>query len=101
HARYAQALPQAVSMSDLFEHVTVRRLAQHLGSSSSAPVTREQGVDAVDASEQPMAIIGMTVNVAGAQNLAEFWTMIQGNQVGIEQFAAVEGQVGARSQLAG
>ncbi|WP_122848380.1 non-ribosomal peptide synthetase [Pseudomonas viridiflava] len=101
HARYAQALPQAVSMSDLFEHVTVRRLAQHLGSSSSAPVTREQGVDAVDTREQPMAIIGMTVNVAGAQNLAEFWTMIQGNQVGIEQFAAVEGQVGARSQLAG
>ncbi|MEE4915319.1 amino acid adenylation domain-containing protein [Pseudomonas alliivorans] len=101
HARYAQVLPQAVSMSDLFEHVTVRRLAHHLGNSLSAPVEREQDVDAIDASEEPMAIIGMTVNVAGAQNLAEFWTMIQGNHVGIEQFAAAEGQVGARSQLAG
>ncbi|MBA1228148.1 amino acid adenylation domain-containing protein [Pseudomonas viridiflava] len=101
HARYAQELPHAVSMSDLFEHVTVRRLAQHLDSASSAPDTRRHDVGAVEAGEQSMAIIGMTVNVAGAQNLAEFWAMVQGNELGIEQFAAAEGQVGARSQLAG
>ncbi|ORC62368.1 non-ribosomal peptide synthetase [Pseudomonas floridensis] len=98
HARYHQELSQPVSMSDLFEHVSVRRLARHLSASSSTSARHAQSVDA---REQPMAIIGMTVNVAGAQNLAEFWTMVQGNRLGIEQFAAAEGQVGARSQLNG
>ncbi|MGN8120129.1 amino acid adenylation domain-containing protein [Pseudomonas sp. 22082] len=98
HGRYAKELPHKVTMADLFEHVTVRRLAAHL---STAPVAAVQQVRQTDAGHQPMAIIGMAVNVAGAQNLSEFWAMVQGNGLGIEHFAAEEGLVGARSQLAG
>nr|WP_236197277.1 non-ribosomal peptide synthetase [Pseudomonas glycinae] len=98
HGRYAEELPYKVTMADLFEHVTVRRLAAHL---STAPVAAVQQTRQTDAGHQPMAIIGMSVNVAGAQNLSEFWAMVQGNGLGIEHFAAAEGLVGARSQLAG
>ncbi|WP_367256870.1 amino acid adenylation domain-containing protein [Pseudomonas sp. stari2] len=98
HGRYAEELPHKVTMADLFEHVTVRRLAGHLSTASVAAVER---VRQTDAGHQPMAIIGMSVNVAGAQNLSEFWAMVQGNELGIERFAAEEGLVGARSQLAG
>ncbi len=89
-------------MAALFEHVSVRRLAQHLsipaGQLSGAGKGSERGAKA---GEQPMAIIGMSVNVAGASNLAEFWAMVQGNGLGIERFDAAEGLVGARSQLTG
>ncbi|MFA1029623.1 Non-ribosomal peptide synthetase/polyketide synthetase [Pseudomonas syringae pv. helianthi] len=98
HARYNQELPQPVAMAALFEHVTVRLLAQHLAASPSAPVAPMR---APEAGEQPMAIIGMSVNVAGASNLADFWAMVQGNELGIELFDAADGLVGARSQLAG
>lgn len=98
HARYNQALPHTVAMADLFEQVTVRRLAAHL---SSAPATAVERVRHADAGQQPMAIIGMAVNVAGAQNLDEFWALVQGNGLGIEHFPATDGRVGARSQLTG
>lgn len=98
HGRYAEELSHKVTMADLFEHVTVRRLAAHL---STAPVVAAERVRQTDAGHQPMAIIGMSVNVAGAQNLSEFWAMVQGNGLGIEHFAADDGLVGARSQLAG
>ncbi|EPF65906.1 hybrid non-ribosomal peptide synthetase/type I polyketide synthase [Pseudomonas syringae] len=102
HARYNEVLPQPVAMAALFEHVSVRRLAQHLsipaGQLSGAGKGSERGAKA---GEQPMAIIGMSVNVAGASNLAEFWAMVQGNGLGIERFDAAEGLVGARSQLTG
>ncbi|WP_440092845.1 amino acid adenylation domain-containing protein [Pseudomonas syringae] len=98
HARYNEQLPHPVAMAELFEHVTVRLLAQHLSASPSAPIERAQSTDV---SQQPMAIIGMSVNVAGASNLAEFWAMVQGNEQGIELFDAPDGLVGARSQLSG
>ncbi|WP_439821233.1 amino acid adenylation domain-containing protein [Pseudomonas sp. HLG18] len=98
HGRYAEELPHKVTMADLFEHVTIRRLAAHL---STAPVAAAERVRQTDSGHQPMAIIGMSVNVAGAQNLSEFWAMVQGNGLGIEHFTAEEGLVGARSQLAG
>jgi amino acid adenylation domain-containing protein len=102
HARYLQELPHRVAMADLFEQVTVRRLAAHLSTAPSTPVERVRPMDVEpDAVGQPVAIIGMAVNVAGAQNLDEFWAMVQGGELGIEQFAAAEGRVGARSQLAG
>ncbi|MBV4504329.1 amino acid adenylation domain-containing protein [Pseudomonas sp. BW13M1] len=97
-ARYVQALPGAPSMAELFEHVTIRRLAAHLARAEAAPQRRER---ASNPGEQPMAIIGMAVNVAGARDLGEFWTMVQGNALGIEHFQAGEGLVGARSQLQG
>jgi amino acid adenylation domain-containing protein len=98
HARYNQELPHTVAMADLFEQVTVRRLAAHL---SSAPSTPTERVRHADVGQQPMAIIGMAVNVAGAQNLDEFWSMVEGGELGIEHFEATEGRVGARSQLVG
>ncbi|MGF6127532.1 amino acid adenylation domain-containing protein [Pseudomonas frederiksbergensis] len=98
HARYNQELPHTVAMADLFEQVTVRRLAAHL---SAAPSTPTERVRHADVGQQPMAIIGMAVNVAGAQNLDEFWNMVQGGELGIEHFEASDGRVGARSQLAG
>ncbi|MGY2438214.1 amino acid adenylation domain-containing protein [Pseudomonas sp. SDO52101_S400] len=98
HARYTQELSHKVTMADLFDHVTIRRLAAYL---STAPVAAVERVRQADAGHQPMAIIGMSVNVAGAQNLAEFWAMVQGNGLGIERFTADEGLIGARSQLAG
>ncbi|WP_207867571.1 non-ribosomal peptide synthetase [Pseudomonas sp. 58(2021)] len=98
HGRYAEELPHKVTMADLFEHVTIRRLAAHL---STAPVAAVERVRQTDSGHQPMAIIGMSVNVAGARNLSEFWAMVQGNGLGIEHFTAEEGLVGARSQLAG
>ncbi|RON51597.1 hybrid non-ribosomal peptide synthetase/type I polyketide synthase [Pseudomonas frederiksbergensis] len=98
HARYNKELPHTVAMADLFEQVTVRRLAAHL---SSAPAVTVERVRHADTGQQPMAIIGMAVNVAGAQNLDEFWAMVQGGALGIEHFPATDGRVGARSQLAG
>lgn len=98
HARYNEELPHTVSMADLFDHVTIRRLAAHLTTAPGAAVERSRHVDSAD---QPMAIIGMSINVAGAKNLAEFWDMVEGNALGIERFDAQEGLIGARSQLAG
>ncbi len=104
HARYSQALPGKVSMADLFEHVTIRRLAAHVAAGESAPAVAEArqavNVSAVTRN-QPMAIIGMAVNVAGASDLGQFWQMVCDGEWGIEHFAATEGRVGARSQLAG
>ncbi|QXH54364.1 non-ribosomal peptide synthetase [Pseudomonas maumuensis] len=97
-ARYSQALSRAPSMAELFEHVTIRRLAAHLARDAATPAQRAR---ASDTREQPMAIIGMAVNVAGARDLGEFWAMVQDNALGIEHFAAADGLVGARSQLHG
>ncbi|WP_248920048.1 hybrid non-ribosomal peptide synthetase/type I polyketide synthase [Pseudomonas entomophila] len=98
HARYTQALPHAPSMADLFEHVSIRQLAAYLARTEGVAVRREPPGETRD---QPMAIIGMAVNVAGARDLGEFWAMVQGNGLGIERFEAAEGLVGARSQLQG
>ncbi|QGL59663.1 amino acid adenylation domain-containing protein [Pseudomonas coronafaciens pv. oryzae str. 1_6] len=98
HARYNETLAYPVAMSEMFEHVTVRRLAQHLSASPSVPTERARQAEV---SEQPMAIIGMSVNVAGASDLAGFWAMVQGNERGIELFDAADGLVGARSQMDG
>lgn len=98
HARYNQELAHKVAMADLFEQVTVRSLAAHLSSTPSNPTER---IRHADVGQQPMAIIGMAVNVAGAQNLDEFWAMVLGAELGIEHFEAAQGRVGARSQLAG
>ncbi|WP_375097982.1 MULTISPECIES: amino acid adenylation domain-containing protein [unclassified Pseudomonas] len=98
HARFTQALPYSLSMAELFEHVTVQRLAAHLERARPLPASRERPAAE---GEQPLAIIGMAVNVAGARNLGEFWAMVQGNALGIEHFEAEAGLVGARSQLQG
>ncbi|KPA87108.1 polyketide synthase, partial [Pseudomonas asplenii] len=98
HARYNQESDLKVSMADLFEQVSIRRLAAHL---ASTPVEAQQPLRGGDNSHSPVAIIGMAVNVAGAPDLGAFWSMVQAGESGIELFAAEEGLVGARSQLAG
>ncbi|WP_419736043.1 amino acid adenylation domain-containing protein [Pseudomonas sp. COR18] len=98
HARYNQESDLKVSMADLFEQVSIRRLAVHL---ASTPVEAQQPLRGGDNSHSPVAIIGMAVNVAGAPDLGAFWSMVQAGESGIELFAAEEGLVGARSQLAG
>ncbi|WP_263262414.1 non-ribosomal peptide synthetase [Pseudomonas sp. RIT-PI-S] len=99
HARYNQALATPVSMADLFEQVSIRRLAAHLSAAPAATAPRAGVPAGLD--HQPMAIIGMAVNVAGASDLGAFWRLVSGGELGIERFSAADGLVGARSQLDG
>lgn len=98
HARYNQEPDLKVSMADLFEQVSIRRLAAHL---ASAPAVTERQLGSGDGRHSSMAVIGMAVNVAGAPDLRAFWSMVQAGESGIERFEADEGLVGARSQLNG
>ncbi|MES2936897.1 MAG: amino acid adenylation domain-containing protein [Pseudomonadota bacterium] len=98
--RCRSALGLQVSMPDLFEQVTVRRLARHLEGAHTAPAPTE----AVRAGAQDtrIAVIGMALKVPGADDLDSFWNMVARGGTGIERFTpADEGLVGARSQLNG
>ncbi|MFZ4963087.1 amino acid adenylation domain-containing protein [Pseudomonas sp. Mn2068] len=98
HARYNQEPELQVTMAELFEQVTPRRLAAHL---ATAPASRVEPLRGRDNGHSPMAVIGMAVNVAGAVDLRAFWSMVETGASGIERFDAEAGRVGARSQLAG
>ncbi|UZE26698.1 hybrid non-ribosomal peptide synthetase/type I polyketide synthase [Pseudomonas asplenii] len=97
HARYNQEDDLQMSMADLFEQVSIRRLAAHL---ASTPAEIGRQARAGELVQSPMAVIGMAVNVAGAPDLRAFWAMVQAGESGVELFDAGEGLVGARSQLA-
>ncbi|NWD51155.1 non-ribosomal peptide synthetase [Pseudomonas gingeri] len=103
HTRYNQEADLQVSMAELFEQVTPRRLAAHLSKAPATPVEPLLERDDIDQrnAHSPMAVIGMAVNVAGAADLSAFWSMVEAGGSGIELFNAEEGLVGARSQLAG
>ncbi|MGC0316476.1 amino acid adenylation domain-containing protein [Kitasatospora acidiphila] len=92
------------TVAELFEHVTVRRLARFLDgpvrSTSSTVATTGAQADAV-AGDEPIAIIGMAARLPGAPDLAAFWEMVTAAGRGIEHFDAADGLVGARSQLDG
>lgn len=92
------------TVAELFEHVTVRRLARFLNgpvrSTSSTVATTGAQADAV-AGDEPIAIIGMAARLPGAPDLAAFWEMVTAAGRGIEHFDAADGLVGARSQLDG
>ncbi|WP_405364812.1 amino acid adenylation domain-containing protein [Kitasatospora sp. NBC_00039] len=92
------------TVAELFEHVTVRRLARFLdgpgGSTGSTVGTTGARTEAV-AGDEPIAIIGMAVRLPGAPDLAAFWEMVTAAGRGIEHFDAADGLVGARSQLDG
>ncbi|NVZ77262.1 AMP-binding protein, partial [Pseudomonas gingeri] len=98
HARYNQEPELQVTMAELFEQVTPRRLAAHL---ATAPASRVEPLRGRDNGHSPMAVIGMAVNVAGGVDLRAFWSMVETGASGIERFDAEDGRVGARSQLAG
>ncbi|MBF7140965.1 MULTISPECIES: hybrid non-ribosomal peptide synthetase/type I polyketide synthase [Pseudomonas] len=100
-ARCNQVLLTPVAMADLFEHVTIRRLAAHLNATQAPSLAEQPAAAQAVPGAQPLAIIGMAVNVAGAPNLAAFWDMVRSGTLGIEHFTAPEGYVGARSQLDG
>ncbi|WP_327028827.1 amino acid adenylation domain-containing protein [Micromonospora sp. NBC_01740] len=96
----AEGLP--LSIPDLFEHVTIRRLARFLTEqrATEAAVGARDGAVAGPADE-PVAVVGMAVRLPGAADLAAFWAMVEAGDRGIEHFDAADGLVGARSQLAG
>ncbi|MGW7416124.1 amino acid adenylation domain-containing protein [Streptomyces sp. NPDC054863] len=91
------------SIPDLFEHVTIRRLAAFLDGQhhTSARVVGQPSpaVDDLGSASEPIAVVGMAVRVPGADDLAAFWELIRTGGRGIEHFEAAEGLVGARSQM--
>ncbi|MCS0603406.1 amino acid adenylation domain-containing protein [Streptomyces sp. LP11] len=87
------------TVPDLFEHVTPRALARLLDgpdhAGEAAPLTPYHRAD------EPVAVVGMAVRLPGAPDLAAFWDLVVSGRRGIEHFAAEDGRVGARSQVAG
>ncbi|MEW2625015.1 amino acid adenylation domain-containing protein [Streptomyces sp. NPDC048106] len=119
HLRCTTELGLPLTVADLFEHVTVRRLARFLTPllpPSSAPAPRPSATvteppaspprpSAIapqpSAADEPVAVIGMAVRLPGADDLAAFWRMVRDGGIGVEHFDAADGLVGARSQMAG
>ncbi|UFR07368.1 amino acid adenylation domain-containing protein [Streptomyces sp. Go40/10] len=118
HLRCTTELGLRLTVPDLFEHVTVRRLTRFLEDHPPTPPGPPSG-NATDRSpavgtaagtavavpppgtDEPVAVIGMAVRLPGADDLASFWRMVRDGGTGIEYFDAADGLVGARSQLAG
>ncbi|MYU56091.1 MULTISPECIES: non-ribosomal peptide synthetase [Streptomyces] len=97
HLRCTAELGLPLTIPDLFEHVTVRRLARFL---EGRPAVRRDAAP-VAAADEPVAVIGMAVRLPGARDLAAFWDLVRTGGRGIEHFDAAGGLVGARSQMAG
>ncbi|MGY0055744.1 amino acid adenylation domain-containing protein [Streptomyces sp. LZ34] len=124
HLRCTTALGLRFGIADLFEHVTVRTLARFLDGTGpvrsgegatdrTAPATGAHSDRALlertgpgarpaeAAGQEPIAVVGMAVRVAGAPDLRAFWELIRDGGRGIEYFDAPDGLVGARSQMDG
>ncbi|HST47697.1 amino acid adenylation domain-containing protein [Jatrophihabitans sp.] len=112
HLRLTAELRASLTIADLFEHVTIRRLARFLdGPAGPTGVTAQLRQPSDTPSDnisrtmdEPIAVIGMAVRLPGADDLAGFWDLVRTGRRGIEHFDAAdgtEGWVGARSQLAG
>lgn len=108
HLRCTAELGLSLSIADLFEHVTIGRLARFVDGEAAVrrPVSA-QDRPAVDqpasagSATEPIAVIGMAVRLPGADDLAGFWDLVRTGRRGIEHFDAADGLVGARSQLNG
>ena len=89
-----------LSITDLFTHVTLPALARFLGASPNNAVAPAMETPSKNA--QAMAIVGMAVNLPGAENLTAFRSMIAGNNTGSRYFKSARrpGFVGVCSQLA-
>ncbi|MEO7261299.1 MAG: amino acid adenylation domain-containing protein [Jatrophihabitantaceae bacterium] len=108
HLRCTAELGLSLSIADLFEQVTIRRLARFV---DGEPADRRQvSVESRPGSDEPVpagsatepiAVIGMAVRLPGASDLAGFWNLVRSGGRGIEHFHAADGLVGARSQLDG
>ncbi|MEU5101220.1 MULTISPECIES: amino acid adenylation domain-containing protein [unclassified Streptomyces] len=109
HLRCTTTLGLRFEITDLFEQVTVRALARFLDGTGpdrsgggaadqpSVPAARSAGA----ADQEPIAVVGMAVRLAGAPDLRAFWELIRDGGRGIEYFDAPDGLVGARSQMDG
>ncbi|HET6209125.1 MAG TPA: AMP-binding protein, partial [Jatrophihabitans sp.] len=98
HLRATAELGVSLSIADLFEHVTIRRLARFLQDDQPSEAA-DQPSD-ISANE-PIAVIGMAVRLPGADDLAGFAALVDAGGSGIDYFDAAAGLVGARSQLSG
>ncbi|MBL1098419.1 amino acid adenylation domain-containing protein [Streptomyces sp. 205] len=124
HLRCTTALGLRFQIADLFEHVTVRALARFLDGTgpgrsgkgaaeltAQAPGTHADrapleyagpGASSAEAAgQEPIAVVGMAVRLAGAPDLRSFWELVRNGGRGIEYFEAPDGLVGARSQMDG
>lgn len=121
HLRCTTELGLRFTVADLFEYVTIRRLARFVeqGREPAArpaqepaavrdealPAAGPHGAGASYAggvpSDEPIAVIGMAVRLPGARDLAEFWQLVETAGRGVEHFEAADGLVGARSQMEG
>lgn len=97
HLRCAQDLGLPFSVADLFEHVTVAKLARFLNEDGAG----DRRAHRWKSSDEPIAVIGMAVRLPGAPDLAAFWDLVRSGRSGIQYFPAAPGLVGARSQLDG
>ncbi|WP_027835367.1 non-ribosomal peptide synthetase [Maritalea myrionectae] len=98
--RYRDACQSALGISLpvalLFQYSSIEKLARHLGpqqEAQSAPEPKQR------TNHEKMAIVGISISVAGAENYESFTDLVVNNRTGIERFNAENGKVGARSQL--
>ncbi|KZL22640.1 non-ribosomal peptide synthetase [Pseudovibrio sp. WM33] len=93
-----KALEGKVSIADLFRYVTPSDLAEHLEGKTESETRTSKAKTTQSAGK--VAIIGMALRVPGADDLAEFWSMVRENRSGIEHFTPEDPDfVGARSQM--
>lgn len=104
HLRCTTEHDLPLTIPDLFEHVTISRLARFL---EGRPIVAGQPTDETpvttpgSTADEPIAVIGMAVRLPGASDLASFWHMVETGGRGMVHFDAADGLVGARSQMAG
>ncbi|MGW3633509.1 amino acid adenylation domain-containing protein [Streptomyces sp. NPDC005122] len=111
HLQCTTELGLRFSVADLFEHVTIRKLARHLSESGSEsgkgpeaaaePEADRAGGNHTRYRDEPIAVIGMAVRLPGAPDLASFWDLVVSGGTGIRYFDAADGVIGAHSQLDG
>ncbi|MFD7662718.1 amino acid adenylation domain-containing protein [Streptomyces sp. NPDC059788] len=98
HLRCTADPELSFTIPDLFEHVTVRRLARFL---EGRPEAARRSAAGPGAADEPIAVVGMAVRLPGADDLGAFWDLVRNGERGIEHFDAADGLVGARSQMSG
>ncbi|KOT78041.1 peptide synthetase [Streptomyces rimosus subsp. pseudoverticillatus] len=101
HLRCTAEPDLSFGIPDLFEHVTVRRLARFLTGSPAPGAAAHQDAPASRPADEPVAVVGMAVRLPGADDLGAFWDLVRTGGRGIEHFDAADGLVGARSQMSG
>jgi amino acid adenylation domain-containing protein len=106
HLRCTAEPDLVLTVADLFEQVTIRRLARLLNDAGGSPKARpnertEAAPGRVPGQDEPIAVVGMAVRLPGASDLGGFWDLVRSARRGMEHFPAAEGRVGARSQMAG